>query len=478
MATWLREAVSIHGALPVAAALTSTPPLARAALAAERGLLDTGETRSALQGVPPASFEPVPALPVVPEAFRAMWLRKLSALVLLPEGGGNQVGIWSETLAPSIEERLTDAQRCAAELGLPLTYAVWGSASVQQLAPQYPDVEFITVQEAVLTFAARSTARLRQWGQWLSRLVVLDELHRLDPRGVWPLQQLFESAVACGHHVRLTGAFPSALHEPMGERDLTGGRLRFEAERLTLADIVHEVQRYPEQRTLALMPSRKAALALLAELPAATLLSRSKTSQHLTAEAERLPLETGPVIGTPGSALDLTGLERVVTGRLTWPLLGEACLKAREVVVLPLLAFPEPNALKTAVNLSLERLGAGEYPLSAGSQARYWAELGEYQAADPLEIGAAGQQLNYRLVVQRWQQLFDSGQRVLVDVPAAQRDVERARQTGRIPLHSPFTVRLTAQSLAQAREAGELEEIGDAIIWKGKYRKDAGVGLP
>ncbi|WP_353541095.1 hypothetical protein [Deinococcus xinjiangensis] len=463
----------------MAAALTALPPLARAALAAERGLLDSGETRSALQGQSPASLGKIPALPDVPPRLREMWLRQLSALVLLSEGGADPSGAWSEALAPTLEGRIADAQRYARKVQRPLTYAVGSSVLAQQLAQRYPAVEFVTVQEAALTFAARSPSRLRQWGRWRARVVVLDDLHRLDPRGVQPLKHLLEDAVTFGQTLRLTGAFPSALHEAVGELDLAGGKLQFKREGTSLADVVAEVQRFPEKRTLALMPTRRAALALLAELPAATLLSRSKTAHHLAVEAEKLPaLGAGTVIGTPGSAPYLAGIERVVTGRLTWPLLGEVCLKAGEVVVVPVLDFPEPNAQKTAVSLSLERLAAGEYPLTAGSQSRYWAELGPLHAPDPLGIGAARQQLNYRLTGQLFRQLFEAGQRVLVDVPEARRDVERARRTGFIPTYSPFTVRMTPDSLTRAREAGELEEVGEALIWKGEYSQARGVGRP
>lgn len=481
---WLREELRSSGPRPLAAALARTaPPLARAALATERGLMDTTATRTALQDVQAPPLPDVPALPEVPATHREAWLRLLAAHLLAGTPWPAAPGEVSSSLLHDPAERLAHALTWSRARGKHAVYAApsWAAAQTAQDWVEdegvTQDMTVITLEEAVRTLGAAGRTRLRALGELLGQALILDGLHRLDVRGLAPVTALLEETSTFGLDVHVTGTWPHPLrpdHVPVP----AGGRrvpFTFEAHRHALSDLLTLATAHPQEDTLVMLPSRHAALAVHAHLPHGRLTSRTKTQAHLREEQDApgtLTLSTW----SP-SALTFRPYAHLITAPLPLPLLADACLIAGRVTLLPLLDFPTPSSAVTTTRLTLELLAHGAHPQDPRLHSQYWDQLLPHVQQDSLNIARSRQELNYTQTALALGALFRSGVPVLVDRPEAAEDVARARRTGRMPLASLHTARITPGSVQAARERGWLEEAGDALIWTGPYSPAAGVGV-
>lgn len=481
---WLRAQVKTHGVRPVAAALVGVaPPLARAVLALEQGLLDPMATRQVLQDEPTVPLPGVPPLPPVPRAQQEMWLRVLSACLVGGHAWPLQAGLWTEAPHLALPDRLEAALHWGQEQGRQVVYAAahWAAAAqAQQWVNEQgaqDGMEVVTLEAALFTVAAASRQGLTQLSGWLGQALVLDGLHRLDVRGLQPVRYLLEDAASVGGlAICLTGAYPHALSEIKWPE-----RTRPRA-RCTLHPEQHEVEAFvaaaqvAERPTLVLVPSRRAALEMLTALPGARLVSRSKTGHHLQDEAT---IASEILIGTWGAGvMNAQAYAQVISARAPLPLLAEVGELAPQVDIYPVTAFHSPNALQTGMSLTDEFLLSGAHPQDVATQEQFWLRLLPHVQQDAFEIQRRREQTEYRTVLGRLAQLFESGVRVLVDSPEAREDVTKARHAGRIPWHSPYTIRINQTTRQQAEEQGWLELVGQALIWVGPYTASHGVGLP
>lgn len=474
-----------HGARPVAAALAgSAPPLARAVLALETGLLGTVATRDALRGVRGATLGEGPALPEVPASHREVWLRTLAAHVVAGTPWRGTSGSLTSSLIRNPDERLAEAARLGRERGKPVTYAAPSWAGLQAAQDWVEDerlsrvMQVITLEEAVLTLGAASRTRLRHLAELHGRVLVLDGLHRLDPRGLRPVQSLIDEHAALGMEIHLAGGPPHPLVLEGTRLPETGPQAAFtlEGEAATAEDLVRLVEETPEASTLVMLPSRKAALQVHALLPWGRLEARVKTAAHLREEQD----DPGTLhISTwSPSAMTFRPYERVIVTPLPLPILADACLAARQVTLVRTPVFPVVSSAVTGTSLTLDLLGEGGHPQDPAVMTAYWEALLPHVQQDSLGIMASRAGLEYPQVASALASLFQSGVLVLVDRPGAERDVAVARRTGRLPVVSAHTVRMTHTSVATAREQAWVEEAGDALIWTGPYSAERGVGVP
>lgn len=487
LAEQLRALADAHGVRPVAATLARTaPPLARAVLALDTGLLSTAETRTALADVNGVALEHIPALPDVPASHREVWLRTLAAHVALgtPWTGHSPHGTLTTALIRNASDRLAAAAALVQERGQPVTYAAanWAASVAAQ---EWVDSEglahamhVITLEEAVLTLGAASRTRLRQLADLRGRVLVLDGLHRLDPRGLRPVQALIDEHVALGLDVHLTGGQPWPLSPQPESVPDDAQRVTFvNATWLTtVEDLVQLVHQELDAHTLVLLPSRKAVLDVQARLPAGQVQARVKTSAHLKADQDSsaaLHISTW----SP-SALTFRPYDRVITTPLPLSVLVDACDAAPQVTLLHALEFAVSTSTRTGTHLTMDLLHEGSHPQDPMVMTAYWEALLPHVQQDSLDIMGRRAELDYPRVASALSSLFQSGVQVLVDRPEATQDVARARRTGRIPVASPHTVRMTHSSLTIARERGWIEEAGEALIWTGPYANDRGVGVP
>lgn len=482
----LRQLAETHGPRPTAAALARTaPPLARAALALDTGLLGQVATRDALEGVTAAALTTRPVTPSVPASHREVWLRTLAAHVLLgtPWAGHGAPGTVTTSLIRSPDDRLAHATDLGAAFNLPVTYAAPSWAAAQAAQDWVDDenlgrhMEVITLEEAVLTLGAASRPRLRHLAQLRGRLLVLDGLHRLDPRGLRPVQALIDEHAALGLHVHLTGAQPWPVTPEPSEVPGTGPRVTFTNATWATSsdDLVRLVEDTPEQHTLIMLPSRAAALALHARLPWGQLQARAKTAAHLRDEQDSGA--TLHISTWSPSALTFRPYDRVIVTPMPLPVLADACLAAPDVTLVHTPEYPVPASTHTATFLTTDLLSTGAHPQDPAVMRAYWDALLPHVQQDSLNIQRLRAQLEYPQVAAALTSLFRSGVPVLVDRPDAAADVQRARHTGRMPGASPHTVRVSPTSLSAARNRGWIEDAGDAIIWTGPYTSDRGVGV-
>lgn len=472
--------------LPLAASLVQQAlPLARAVLALRSGLLDTAATREILAGVPAVSgLTGGLGVPQVPVTHREVWLRKLAAHVVAgtPWSGGS--GVLTSSLIADAHDRLGEAAEYGRSRGRPVTYAAPSWAGVQAAQDWVHKqkltgvMEVITLEEAVLTLGAASRTRLRRLAELEGRLLVLDGLHRLDPRGLRPVQTLIEQHAAFGLEIHLTGGqrHPLVREGTPGPGPVRRAAFSGEGEDATVEDLVRLIERAPEASTLVLLPSRKAALQVQALLPWGRLEARVKTSAHLREEQD------GPgtlhISSWSPSALTFRPYERLIVTPLPLPILADACLAAETVTLLRTPVFPVASGARTGTSLTLDQLAGGAHPQDPEVMSAYWEALLPHVQQDSLSIMKSGARLEYQQIASALASLFQSGVRVLVNQPEAEQEVGVARRTGRLPIVSAHTVRMTPTSVAAGRAQGWLEEVGDALIWTGPYSADRGVGVP
>lgn len=483
LAEQLRAQADTHGTLPVAAALARiAPPLARAVLALDRGLISYPATRDALAGVTPAPLTDLPDLPDIPATHREAWLRLLAGHILLgtPWTGRPGRGRVSAALIRDAHQRLADAAATARTH--PVTYAAanWAAAQAAQdwmNTHAAGPVTVITLEEAVLTLGAASRSRLRRLAELSGQRLILDGLHRLDPRGLRPIQALIDEHVTLGLHIHLTGPHPWPL-TPHADPDPDGPhRTDFRnATWLTSTDdLEHHAQLTPDQHTLLLLPSRRAALDVHARLPGSHLQARTKTAAHLQ-EEQRHTAALHVSTWSP-AALTFRPYDHIIATPAPLPVLADACLNAPRVTLLHA-PYPVGSTSSAGTQLTMDLLRSGGHPQDPAVMTAYWDALLPHVQTDSLNITDLRTRMEYPQVAAALASLFRSGVHVLVNQPDAAPDVARTRRTGRLPLSSPHTVRMTHASVHDAREQGWIEEAGDALIWTGPYTTDRGVGVP
>lgn len=485
LAEQLRALADTHGPHPVAAALARTaPPLARAVLALDRGLLSPLGTRDALHSVPEAALAHVPTLPDVPPTHRETWLRHLAAHVLLntPWTGQTSARPITTSLIPDPQGRLTHAVTLAHTHRRPVTYAAanWAAAQAAQdwvTRHASAPLTVITLEEAILTLGGASRTRLHRLAELTGQILILDGLHRLDPRGLRPIQALIDEHAALGLRVHLTGAHPWPLQPPAPTAQHTPPPITFEnATWLTsLDDLEQHAQANADRHTLIHLPSRRAALDVQARLPGAHLQARTKTSAHL--RDEQHTTAALHVSTWSPAALTFRPYDHVITTPAPLPILADACLAAPRMTLLHA-PYPVSSAATTGTHLTMDLLRGGAHPQDPTLMRTYWDTLLPHVQQDSLGIMTLRAQQQYPQVAAALASLFQSGVQVLVNHPTAAPDVERARRTGRLPIASPHTVRMTHASVTAAREQGWIEDAGDTLIWNGPYATDRGVGVP
>jgi len=487
--SWMDRQRAKQGAFPAAVALAQPAlPLARALLANQRGLLDQDTTRLTLQGGTGPALTDLPSLPQVPPERREMWLRLLTAHHLSGRSWPSSQGQteWSHSIIPDPDERVSHALSWGRSKGKPVTYAAANWAAQRTAAERLRaeghagEVQVTTLEEVVRRIGGRSPAALRNLSALTDTALVLDGLHRLDPRGLGPVTSLLQDLHAFGQDIHLTGTYPHPLTPPLRtEADRAPARqARFSYHPVLheVDDLIAQIKARPGVSTLLMLPSRKAALVMQGHFPEARLLTRSKTAHHLREEGGE-PSQLTISSWSP-SALSFQRYERLITTRLPLPILADACLNAEEVEVLPITTFRVSNAVETATSLTAELLGLGSHPQDPGAHREFWDLLLPRMEVDSLGIQASRASLNYAQTAEALASLFRGGRMVLVNTPESEQEVEEVRKGGAVPYHSQHTVRLTPTSVQRATEEGLIEVVGDTYIWNGPYTSERGVGVP
>lgn len=509
-ARWLMGRTREHGSLPVAAQLLRDPDprarfLALPALAAQRGFQDPVDVRAALDGVPPAPLTLPPLVLTGAPDHPDTWMRRTAALLT---GRHPTRTIPPPLPAPplihrarlmALETRLEHALAWARSQGRALTYAAahWAAAQDAQAWAdrlEATDVTVLTLEEAVHTLSARTVHQLTRLADLLTTALALDGLHRLDPRGVTPITALITDHAALGLPVLLTGAFPhpldlqeeNAADAPSGSHGLATSH----------PGVVHAhdlttLARTAPGPTLLLLPTRHAALHLQTVLPGATLHSRTRTAADRLTDLPpgTVARHAGP--DASGGALHVSTWNagtlhgrpwaRVLAAPAPLPVLADAALLTADLHLLPQLPFPVPNALTSAVALTMEPVMRGHSLLSAQTHAAYWNALMKFSQTDAFGIQDARRTLQFAAVSAKLAQLFTGGVQVFVPTPEAHADIERAVRNARMPLRSAHTVTLTQSSMTAALQDGRLTRLGvngRVLVWTGPYSAALGVGLP
>ncbi len=468
-------------------------PLIRAALASTLGLMDTDDARARLVQGPAAQSGrlTLPALPEMHADQRDMWLRVLAARLTAaaPWPTWTAPGTWTSSVNPDPVQRAPAA--VAAVRGnragrVVYAAANWAERETVSAAALDEQVHVTTLELAVGMLGASRPGNLDRLSALLDGAgLVLDGLHRFDPRALSPLSSLLHDLRAYGVNVHVTGSVPSPLMDPAvsAPAGRVPGAFWFHPHVNAGHELAAEARAARDRagRVTVLVPSRRAALGLLAHFEAheARLSTRTKTAAHLRREARD---SDAPItISTWGAYREAK--DAIVSTRAPLPVLADAALSTADLTVCGVTEWRPPNSAVTQVDVTVGLLAQGLHPADPVAMQTYWSELLAVTNTDALDIGGERRKGNYATVSARLAALFGSGQVVVVqDGSDGAEQLIVALRDGTVaapPPHHPSTARITAQSAAHAEAQGWVERTaGDALIWTGPYAEREGVGLP